>query len=96
MMIATIVLFLQVRFLNNTNLGFNKDLLVVIDINTRKARSNFEAVKNEMARIPAVKNVSVTSKVPGDWKIFTTIKIKNTGSTEDLKWLICLTQIRIL
>ena len=85
MMIATIVLFLQVRFLNNTNLGFNKDLLVVIDINTREARSNFEAVKNEMARIPAVKNVSVTSKVPGDWKIFTTIKIKNTGSTEQPK-----------
>jgi len=85
MMIATIVLFLQVKFLNNTNLGFNKDLLVVIDINTRKARSNFEAVKAEMARIPSVKNVSVTSKVPGDWKIFTTIKIKNSGSTNEPK-----------
>jgi len=33
----------------------------VIDVNTRKARSNFEAVKTEMAKIPAVKNVSVTS-----------------------------------
>ena len=32
MIIGTIVLFLQVRYLNNTNLGFNKDLLVVIDV----------------------------------------------------------------
>jgi len=85
MIIGTIVLFLQVRYLNNTNLGFNKDLLAVIDVNTRKARSNFEAVKTEMAKIPAVKNVSVTSRVPGEWKTFMTIKIKNAGSTDEHK-----------
>ena len=85
MIIGTIVLFLQVRYLNNTNLGFNKDLLVVIDVNTGKARSNFEAVKNEMAKIPTVKNVSVTSRVPGEWKTYRTIKIRNAGSTEEPK-----------
>jgi putative ABC transport system permease protein len=85
MIIGTIVIFLQVRYLNNTDLGFNKDLLVVIDVNTRKARSNFEAVKNEMAKIPTVKNVSVTSRVPGEWKSFRTIKIKNNGSNDEDK-----------
>jgi putative ABC transport system permease protein len=83
MIIGTIVLFLQVRYLNNTNLGFNKDLLVVVDVNTRKARANFEAVKNEMAKIPTVKSVSVTSRVPGEWKSIVTVKIKNTGSTDE-------------
>src|SRR6185436_6705028 len=85
MIIGTIVLFLQVRYLNNTNLGFNKDLLAVIDVNTRKARANFAAVKTEMTKIPAVKNVSVTSRVPGEWKSFMTIKIKNAGSTDEPK-----------
>lgn len=85
MIIATIVLFLQVHYLNNTDLGFNKDLLVVIDVNTRKARTNFEAVKAEMAKIPTVKNVSVTSRVPGEWKAIRTIKIKNAGSTDEHK-----------
>jgi putative ABC transport system permease protein len=85
MIIGTIVLFLQVRFLNHTNLGFNKDLLVVIDVNTGKARTNFEAVKNEIAKILTVKNVSVTSRVPGEWKSFRTIKIKNMGNTSDPK-----------
>ncbi len=85
MIIGTIVLFLQVRYLNNTNLGFNKDLLVVIDVNTGKARSNFEAVKNEISKIPTVKNVSVTSRVPGEWKSFRTIKIKNEGNTDEHK-----------
>ena len=83
MIIATIVLFMQVKYLNNTDLGFNKNLLVVIDVNTRKARTNFEAVKSEMAKIPTVKSVSVTSRVPGEWKSIVTIRIKNTGSTDE-------------
>ncbi|HEX8332206.1 MAG TPA: FtsX-like permease family protein, partial [Segetibacter sp.] len=85
MIIATIVLFLQVRFLNNTDLGFNKDLLVVIDVNTGKARSEFETIKTEIAKIPTVKNISVTSRVPGEWKSYRTIKIKNTGTGDDHK-----------
>ncbi len=85
MIIGTIVLFLQVRYLNNTSLGFNKDLLVVIDVNTGKARSNFEAVKAEMAKIPSVKNVSASSRVPGEWKAFRVIKINNTVSTAEPK-----------
>lgn len=85
MIIATIVLFMQVHYLNHTNLGFNKDLLVVIDVNTNKARSNFQAVKTEMAKIPTVKNVSVTSRVPGEWKTYRTIKVKSMGSTDEPK-----------
>jgi len=85
MIIATIILFMQVKYLNTTDLGFNKNLLVVIDVNTGKARSNFEAVKSEMAKIPSVKNVSVTSRVPGEWKSIVTIKIKNMGSTNEPK-----------
>ena len=85
MIIGTIVLFLQVNYLNNAQLGFNKDLLVVVDVNSGKARSNFEAVKTEMSRIPTVKNVSVTSRVPGEWKQITTLKIKSLGSADDAK-----------
>ncbi len=85
MIIATMILFMQVNFLNNTDLGFNKDLLVVIDVNTGKARSNFQAVKTEMAKISAVKNVSVTSRVPREWKSIVTIRVKNTGSTNESK-----------
>ena len=85
MIVGTIVLFLQVQYLNSKNLGFNQDLLVVIDVNTGAARANWERVKNEMAKIPSVKDVSVTSRVPGEWKTYRTIKIRNNGSTEDPK-----------
>jgi putative ABC transport system permease protein len=83
MIIGTTVLLLQVNYLSNTDLGFNKDLMVVIDVNVLKARSNFEAVKNEMAKVPSVKSVSVTSRVPGEWKTFRRLKIRGEGSTDD-------------
>ncbi|HMG93055.1 MAG TPA: ABC transporter permease [Chryseolinea sp.] len=82
MIIGTIVLLMQVKYLNNTDLGFNKDLMVVIDVNVGAARTNFEALKNEMAKVPSVKNVSVTSRVPGEWKIIRRVKLRNEGSTD--------------
>jgi len=81
MIIGTLVLYQQVRFMNTTHLGFNKDLLVVIDVNTGKARKNFETIKADIANIPTVKNVSVTSRVPGEWKTFRTVKIHRQGQS---------------
>ena len=83
MIIGTIVLLMQVRFLNNTSLGFDKDLMLVIDVNVAKARINFEWVKAEMAKVPAVQQVSVTSRVPGEWKTFRRVKAKQEGSAGD-------------
>jgi putative ABC transport system permease protein len=58
---------------------------VVIDVNVLKARSNFEWVKNEMLKIPAVQQVSVSSHVPGEWKTLVRIKIKKEGSSGELQ-----------
>ncbi|GAB3163437.1 ABC transporter permease [Telluribacter humicola] len=85
MIIGTIVLFRQVRFLNESNLGFNKDLMVVIDVNVIKARSNFDWVKNEMSKIPAVEQVSVSSHVPGEWKTLVRVKLKKEGGGDQLR-----------
>ena len=85
MIIGTIVLFWQVRFMNTTNLGFNKDQLVVIDVNTGAARKGFEPIKAEMAKIPSVKNVSVSSRVPGEWKTIPTVKVNTQGNADESK-----------
>ncbi|GAB2577712.1 ABC transporter permease [Spirosoma areae] len=83
MMIATIVLFQQVRFANNKNLGFNKELLLVVDINSGKVRTGAETIKTEFSKIATVKHVSVTSRVPGEWKTIPTIKIRQEGNTQE-------------
>ena len=85
LIIGTMILYRQVHFMTTTNLGFNKDLLVVIDVNTAKARSGFEAIKAEMRKIPSVNNVSVSSRVPGEWKSLFRVKINTPGNGDDPK-----------
>jgi putative ABC transport system permease protein len=85
LIVATIVLYRQVQYVHNKDLGFQKDLLVVVDINSGKVRRGAETVQAEFAKIPGVKNVSVTSRVPGEWKSIPTVKIRPEGSTDDHK-----------
>jgi putative ABC transport system permease protein len=85
LIIATLVLFLQVRYINNKDLGFNKDMLLVVDINSGRVRNAASVINSEFSRIPHVKDVSTTSRVPGEWKTIPTIKVRGQGNTEDYK-----------
>ncbi len=80
MIIATLIVFLQMKYVNTANMGFNKEQLVVIDINSGAVRRGAETIKNEYTKIPAVKSVSATSRVPGEWKIISKAKAKQQGS----------------
>ncbi|MFL5807932.1 MAG: FtsX-like permease family protein [Flavisolibacter sp.] len=79
MIIATIVVYQQLKYVNTTDLGFNKDQLLVVDINSGKVRRSAETIKTEFSKIPAVKSVSVTSRVPGEWKIIPKVKVRMPG-----------------
>ena len=67
MIISTIVVSQQMDFIKNKNLGFDESNLIVVDINNGNVRANFKAMRSELA-MPGVKSVSVSSKVPGEWK----------------------------
>ncbi len=82
MIVATVVFFQQVRFVTNKDLGFKKDLLCVVDINSGQVRRGAETIQAEFLKIPGVKNVSVTSRVPGEWKNIAQVKIRPEGSNE--------------
>jgi putative ABC transport system permease protein len=82
MIVATVVAYDQLEYIRTKNLGFNQDQLVVIDINSGNTRRNFQSIKTEMARIPAVKSVSVSSRVPGEWKNITQIEAVPEGAPE--------------
>jgi len=82
---GTLILGNQLDYIANKDLGFNQDELVVVDINSGVARSNFITMKNSFAAIPAVSAVSTTSRVPGDWKSFSQVSAGHEGSSaEDL------------
>ncbi|MFN3381282.1 MAG: ABC transporter permease [Runella zeae] len=83
MIIGTIVLFQQIKYVSNKDLGFTKELLLVVDINSGDVRKNAQTIKNEIAKIATIKNVSVTTRVPGEWKNIPTVKIRTEGNTDE-------------
>ena len=82
MIIATIVAHRQLAFVRSKDLGFNREQVLVVDINSGNTRSSFEAIKAEMARLPEVKAVTVSSRVPGEWKNLTEINAAPAGAAE--------------
>jgi putative ABC transport system permease protein len=82
MIVATIVVYQQMKYVDTADMGFNKDQLLVVDINSGTVRRSAEAIRNEFSKIPSVQSVSVTSRVPGEWKVIPKVKVKLPGSTE--------------
>lgn len=81
LILATLIAQQQLSFVRNAALGFREDQLVVLDINSRLHRQGFETIKNEIAKIPLVKDICVTSRVPGEWKNLPQVGIATQATT---------------
>lgn len=63
MIIGTIVVLKQLYFFRNTDLGFNKENVVVISSSNRLA-SGEETFKQSLKQMPGVLNASITTSIP--------------------------------
>ncbi|MDB5119895.1 MAG: FtsX-like permease family protein [Sphingobacteriales bacterium] len=77
MIIATMVVYLQMQYVNKKDMGFNKEQLLVIDINSGNVRRSAETIKTELTKLSNVKDVALSSRVPGEWKDIPKIKVKH-------------------
>ena len=77
MIVATLVVYLQMKYISTKNMGFEKERLVVVDINSGKVRRGAQTIKDEFLKLSQVTAVSVSSRVPGEWKNIPTVKVKN-------------------
>jgi putative ABC transport system permease protein len=80
MIASTIIMYRQLDFINTKDLGFNKEQLVVVDINSGLIRNNAQTIKNQFLAIPSVEAVATSSRVPGEWKQIPQVKILNSGA----------------
>ena len=78
---ASLVFNRQMNYLKNKELGFELEGLATVDINSRILRSKFESIKDEFLKIPEVKSVSVSSRVPGEWKNIPQVRVKRMGQS---------------
>ncbi|MBN8578737.1 MAG: ABC transporter permease [Cytophagales bacterium] len=78
LIVCTLVIGNQLNFIQTKDIGFDKDQLMIIDINSGAVRSQFQAMKNEFSKLAGVKHVAVSSRVPGEWKNIRQLYVKNT------------------
>ena len=78
---ATLVVTQQLGYIQSKELGFDEEHLVAVDINSDGVRRAKTAMKTEMRRHPAVQQVSVSSRIPGDWKGIPEVEVM-TSSTQ--------------
>jgi putative ABC transport system permease protein len=81
MIVATTIVYLQMKYVATKDMGFKKDQLVIVDINSGKVRRGAETIKREFAKLSQVKDVSVSSRVPGEWKNLVKVRVKNENVT---------------
>jgi putative ABC transport system permease protein len=79
MIASTLIIYRQLQFMRDKDIGFEKENLLVIDINSGNLRRNFENVKAEFSKPNEVLSVSTSTRVPGEWKSFPIATVKPSG-----------------
>ncbi len=72
LIICTVIIFSQQKYMKNKDLGFNKKNLLIIAIQNKEVRSILESFKSELLKIKGVVSTGASSMVPGEMYLFNT------------------------
>jgi putative ABC transport system permease protein len=65
LILSVIVIEQQLQFMENQDLGFNKDQKIILPLQSPSAIKNYQALKNEILKNPGIKSVTSGSTYPG-------------------------------
>jgi len=65
LIIATVIIYYQISFLQNKALGFDKEQMLVLNINSDIQQNNISLFKDQLRSLPQVKGASVSARIPG-------------------------------
>jgi putative ABC transport system permease protein len=91
LIIGTIVIYNQLTYIRSREIGYKRDQVLVI--NNAYVLNNIKTFRQEMLRIPAVQNASITSSMPTETSYSTNGWFKN--ATLDAKQVIIMTDFYV-
>lgn len=91
MIIGTIVVSNQLRFLRNTDLGFKKDNLIVIPLQDSTFRSKAEAFKNELLQNSAIESATNCTGVPGEINWIQVLRVEREDEMAEMALILAQT-----
>jgi putative ABC transport system permease protein len=87
LIIGTIVVMQQIRFIQNAKLGLNKDHVIMVNDVAFLERSQRETLKNDMLQIPGVKNVGTSDGIIGGLNWTTSMQLKGSENGQLINFL---------
>jgi putative ABC transport system permease protein len=81
LIICTLIIYKQISYLKNRNLGFNEEQVVVISMQDDEVRRQYNVIRSTLLSNPGIIGVAASSSVPGGQ--FNQNTISYEGSNED-------------
>lgn len=79
LIIGTIVVYLQLRYMRNQPLGFKESQMLVIDFHrNQKVEDQYEVYKHELLKVPNILSASASCNVPGTNNFSNVIDIEDS------------------
>ncbi len=88
LIITTLVVYKQMSFIQNRELGFDKENLITIPTMNRRIADNLEAFREELMRNPGIGGTAFSGRLPGDLYYGDTVFERNdTEDQENLTYI---------
>jgi len=91
MIIGTIVVSSQLNFLRNTNLGFDKENLVVMEMQDSTFRSKAETFKNELLQSPDITAATNSTGIPGQIEWIQVMRVEREDKMAEMALILAQT-----
>ena len=91
LIIGTAIVYKQLNYLQNKNLGFNGEQVVVIPYFSPKLGDQQKTMQNELAKLPGVVSTATSGNLPGN--TFGRRGMRPEGASKDDNWILSIIQI---
>lgn len=76
---SSLIIYRQMKFIRNKNLGFSKEQLMIIPLDDKIIRSKILSFRQELSKNPNIFSESVTSDLPGEMKWVASISYEGSN-----------------
>lgn len=83
MIISTLVVYKQLEYLKNKDMGFDKEEIIRVIMNTREMRAKLPVLRNEFLSVSGVKNVGSTNAPMGEGTGKNLVSVETSEGMQD-------------
>lgn len=93
LLVGTSVVYKQLNFIQNRDIGFDRDQVVVLPIETSQALSQFDTFRSEALAVPGVTSVASAGIMPGPERIHNNTAFRSEGMRPDEFFIAALGEV---